>query len=355
MDEVKLTRTSKGYWIKQINLKTYSFGSDYEVAQIRVRALLRKLAAEKLSKETAVTVGYLVNHWLESATVRAKSGEIAEHTLRQYTLEGKRVIAHFGRQTPLDAVTAADFTAYRNELATQFRLATVKSCVTITRLIWRHAERNDMIAKVRFGEFSSPSRRAILKQRDADGKLVFTADDIRLLLDRTSGFPRAGIMLGLNCGYGPHDLALLTWAHFVEPDFIHFPRPKTGVERAAWLWPETLQALPPQEHDHVFVDRNGSEMSGGSLGKQTLRAMRALGLRQTAYGLRHHCISIMEQAGDPGAAKRVSGHSDDSVFGGYVHWTDRDRIERVCKYARDRILGLESDVINKASHLRIVG
>ena len=55
---------------------------------------------------------------------------------------------------------------------------------------------------------------------------------------------RAMILLGLNCGMGNTDVSELPRSAVdLDAGLIDFPRPKTGIERRAVLWPETVEAL----------------------------------------------------------------------------------------------------------------
>ncbi|MEC8554070.1 MAG: hypothetical protein VXZ82_03595 [Planctomycetota bacterium] len=63
---------------------------------------------------------------------------------------------------------------------------------------------------VYFGsEFREPPRKAVRRHRRESGKKLFTAEDIWKLLDEAGLHLRAMILLGINCGYGPHDCATL--------------------------------------------------------------------------------------------------------------------------------------------------
>ena len=78
------------------------------------------------------------------------------------------------------------------------------------------------------------------------------------------------ILLAINCGFGNRDCAALPIS-LVESGsaWLDYPRPKTGVERRLYLWPETRSALQhvlelrkepkAAEHQHLlFVTKYGT-------------------------------------------------------------------------------------------------
>ncbi len=55
---------------------------------------------------------------------------------------------------------------------------------------------------------------------------------------------RAMIWLGLNCGFGCTDCAVLKWTDLdLANARVKLPRRKTGILRDLPLWPETIEAL----------------------------------------------------------------------------------------------------------------
>ena len=55
---------------------------------------------------------------------------------------------------------------------------------------------------------------------------------------------KAMLLLGINCGFGPSDVANLpTKAVDLATGWIDYPRPKTGIPRRCPLWPETVSAI----------------------------------------------------------------------------------------------------------------
>ena len=77
-----------------------------------------------------------------------------------------------------------------------------------------------------------------------NGSRLFTAIEIRKMLEYASTPLRAMILMGVNGGFGNADCGRLPLsAVHLKGGIIVFPRPKTGIERTMPLWPETVRAL----------------------------------------------------------------------------------------------------------------
>jgi integrase len=73
---------------------------------------------------------------------------------------------------------------------------------------------------------------------------MFQPGELRKIIEAASTQLRAMIYLGLNCGFGNNDCALLPLSALdLDGGWIEFARPKTGINRRCPLWPETLAAL----------------------------------------------------------------------------------------------------------------
>ncbi len=79
------------------------------------------------------------------------------------------------------------------------------------RTVFRYGYDAGIIDKpVRYGpEFVKPSEAEIRKHRAKSGKRMLTPEQCRQLLATADGQMRTMILLGLNCGFGNHDVATL--------------------------------------------------------------------------------------------------------------------------------------------------
>src|SRR5262249_55047110 len=97
----------------------------------------------------------------------------------------------------------------------------------------------------RYGsEFKKPDRSVLRRHRAQAGAKMLEADQLRRLIDAADVQLRAMILLGINAGFGNGDCATLpTAALDVDAAWLDYPRPKPGIGRRCWLWPETVAAL----------------------------------------------------------------------------------------------------------------
>ena len=111
--------------------------------------------------------------------------------------------------------------------------------------------------------FTKPSASVLRGARSNNGKRLFTAAEVLRLLAAASPQMRAMILLGVNAGYGNHDVAALPIeALDLDTGAIAFDRPKTHIARRCILWPETVEALKVVLADRpakglVFVTKYG--------------------------------------------------------------------------------------------------
>jgi integrase len=119
---------------------------------------------------------------------------------------------------------------------------------------------------VSYGQaFKRPSRKVVRIDRAKKGPKLFTAEEIRRLIDAAGASMRAMVLLGFNGGFGNADCGHLPRSAVdLEGGWIDFPRPKTGIPRRCPLWAETVQALSeagskrpePKQEEHaglVFI------------------------------------------------------------------------------------------------------
>jgi integrase len=161
---------------------------------------------------------------------------------------------------------------------------------------------------------------------------MFEADDIRQLLSKAGVQLQAMILLGINCGLGNNDCAMLPMTA-LKRGWLSFPRPKTGIGRRCPLWPETVSALravletkrepkDPAHKDRVFITRcgvpweaKGKGKMDSPISKELGKLLDDLGIRRRGvnfYALRHTFQTIGEEARDKDAVRSIMGHAEAS-------------------------------------------
>src|SRR5262249_34932186 len=136
--------------------------------------------------------------------------------------------------------------ALRAELAERWGPVRLGNGITRVKSVFKYGLDNGLIEKpVRFGgEFCKPDKAVLRRHRAHNGEKMLEADQLRSLIE-AAGVPlRAMILLGINTGFGNHDVATLPLSALdLERGWLNFPRPKTGIPRRCPLWPETVAAI----------------------------------------------------------------------------------------------------------------
>src|SRR5262245_846020 len=131
-------------------------------------------------------------------------------------------------------------------MARKWGLQRLCKTIQFVRCVFRYAFEAEMIDRqVRFGpDFKRASKKIFRIDRARKGPKLFTAEEIRTLLDAAGVHLRAMISLGVNCGFGNSDCGRLPrGALDLDRGAVDYPRPKTGIARRCVLWPETVAAL----------------------------------------------------------------------------------------------------------------
>jgi integrase len=175
------------------------------------------------------------------------------------------------------------------------------------------------------------------------------------------------ILLGINGGFGNTDCARLpVSAMDLEQGVIEFERPKTGLERAVPLWPETAAALqrvlesrPVAQGpgDLVFVMPSGKPWvrqnvhrdDEGNIEKVVPmdrvhqgfdKLQRRLGIRRKRrgfYALRHTFRTWADETRDQHAIHRIMGHAIPGMSGIYVEEISLERLRAVVDHIRSKV------------------
>lgn len=313
---------------------------------------------------TNPTVADLCNHFLTAKTRQKESGELSPRMFGEYKATTDRMVAEFGKHRPVDDLRPADFANYRAGLAKQFGYVRIGNEVQKVRTVFKFGVENGLIEKpVVFGsEFKKPDKKTLRKNRAEKGKKLFTAEEVRSLIT-TAGVPlRAMVLLGINAAFGNNDVGTLPLSAVdLEKGWISFPRPKTGIERRAKLWPETVVALREALADRptpkeatagplFFVTKYGNAWadagSATAVSHEFGKLLKAVGVSRPGvgfYSLRHSFRTVADAARDANAVRTVMGHTDDSIDSHYTHGISDDRLEAVSDLVRNWLYRTEDN------------
>jgi len=252
-----------GYWVKRIRRKLYYFGpttgdEDGIVAKARFDAEAayiykhgRRPPKEIEPSEPTPTpdtfcVKNAVDSFLDWKDTLVEGGRLSRRHFADLKRTGVIVADTLGRATPVSSLKPDHFAKLYKVFADRFGLVALKNSIVRTRSIFKFAYGNDHIDKpVKFGDvFAIPSAGEIEHERNEKPERLFTATEIRQLLDAASQPMKAMILLGINCGLGNTDCSAMQFRHLdIDTGWLNFPRPKTGRPRRCKLWCETIAAL----------------------------------------------------------------------------------------------------------------
>ncbi|MDM8006086.1 MAG: tyrosine-type recombinase/integrase [Phycisphaerae bacterium] len=271
------------------------------------------------------------------------------------------MLAEFGRNRLVLDLRPEDFTQLRGSIARGRGIDSMGNHVQRIRSFFKWLWDSDLIDRpVKFGqEFKRANKAAYRRARAAKPKRIFTAEQIRKLLEIATEPMRAMIYLGINAGFGNSDCAALPIATLdLDKGTVDFPRPKTGVERRATLWPETVAALKvvlekrhtPKDEPHAglaFITKYGQPWvkyrEKGNVNAVSLefnKLLTRLAIKQEwvgFYGLRHVFETIAGESGDQAAVDRIMGHADPSMAGIYREWLRDDREDARLRRVTDHV------------------
>jgi len=382
---VRLTAdTSRNQWVKRIRGKLYSFG----VLRYPDRALTRyqregpalhagRLPASRLpgAAPGSLTVGELVGRWLDNRAAAVESGRLAECTYRNYHHTASRLLAGLGVRRLVVNLGPADFERLISDCEYG---PTRRACfVTWARQVFGWAADQQLIAAVPvYGKaFRAGSAKERRELRYRAGANMFSAAQVRALVDAATPLMRAAVLLGINGGMGNTDIAGLECstvllegqdtaamaaamaglgsgpgglgpgADTATGGHIFYLRKKNAVERFIPLWPETARALAGiyptgGPRGLWFTDRAGRALIRGRTDGVASRFKRlsvkcgASEKRRGFYTLRHTFRTVADAAGDQHATARIMGHVIPGMAGVYVEAITAERCAAVAEHVR---------------------
>jgi integrase len=331
---------SCGQWAKKINQRVHYFGP-WEKPQAAEDAYNNYREGRTLPTVNQLSVREMVNRFLTSKKRLLDSDELKQSTYHDYYTNCERVLKVFGKSTLVSSLTPLDFERLRADFAKTHGAVTLCGDITCTRVLFKYAD-DTFDVRVKFGQgFKKPTRATLRKLRQTRAPKMFQPWELRAIVKAAGVQLRAMIYLGVNCGFGNNDCAMLPMcAVDLKGGWINFPRPKTGINRRCPLWPETVKALKaaiaerptPKDEAHadrLFITKYGHTWEPKSakenteteiksakdnpVSKEMAKLLKSCKLHRKGvgfYALRHIFQTIGEKNRDKDAVRAIMGHAE---------------------------------------------
>lgn len=356
--EFPLFPHATGRWAKKIRGKLHYFGPWNDPDSALAKYLDQKDALHSGRKPRldpeAVTVKYVANGFLEQKSYLKANGELSPRTWAEYKLTTDLLVKEFGKYRIVADLQPDDFASLRNFMAKKWGPHRLAKIIQYVRSVFKHAYESGLLDRpMRFGTgFNRPTKKAIRIHKGKQDKKLFTADEIRKMLDASGVQLKAMILLGINAGFGNSDCGNLPLSAIdLEGGWITYPRPKTGVNRRCPIWPETRDALKavlvnrtepkdPADAVLVFITKYGfswaKDTSTNPISQETRKLLNALAINghRNFYCLRHTFRTVADNCKDQPAIDHIMGHESPHMSSVYREGIDDERFRAVGDHVR---------------------
>jgi integrase len=209
-----------------------------------------------------LTVQQLCTLYLKSKRKQVKAGTLSASTLTGYKRDLNWLCKSLGNRR-VDSLKGYDFTLLAESIQ-GLKAATIDTKVTRVKAMLRWSAAQDIIPSVpSMGDFKLVRSSQKRRERSEAGSRVFSHDEASMLLEGARGVWKAILMLGLNCAMEGSEVGRLRHAD-IDGEWLSRARGKTGIQRTAWLWPETRELIEQYRSDHpelLFLNRRGKPFS----------------------------------------------------------------------------------------------
>jgi hypothetical protein len=192
-----------GVWAKKIRGKLHYFGpwDDPDGALARYEEEKEALHSGRTPRPDpgAVTVKQVANAFLNEKETRVDTGELSPRTWENYKRTCDDMVKGLGKNRLVNDLRPEDFAALRSELARKLGATGLGNAVQRIHSAFKYAFESELIPRpVNFGPgFRQPSAKTLRLHRAAQGHNLFTAAEVRAMIDAAPTPLRAMILLGV--------------------------------------------------------------------------------------------------------------------------------------------------------------
>lgn len=339
----------KGYWAKKIRGRLYYFGTwdeGWEVSLKRYETARESLYLGYDLPSLGLSVLEGGKLFLTAKNQSLESGQITQKTFNEYEETAYLVAETLGTSRSVESLVPADFQRLHAVMSKRFGVYRLQNMVTRVKSIFKFLFESGHIEKpVVYGPmFRPPSARALRLQSSKISRQYKPAE-VHQLIATANPQLAAMVWLGINAGLGNTDCGSLECRQLdLKGAWLNYPRPKTGIDRRAKLWPETVSAIRrlesqqcPADDDLVFVTAFDNGWSEDAVTLEFRKLAAKAGVLKPGrgfYSLRHTFATIASQTGDQVAVDHVMGHVPTGIGATYRHFVADERLERIADSVR---------------------
>ena len=292
-----LTPRADGRWCKRIRGKLHYFTGTWREALDEYERIRDDLYAgrEPGTKSDDVTVRDVVNSFLTFKEHLVETGELKPRSFNDYKITCGRIVKAFGRTRSAADLRPEDFAGFRRQMAKTLNAVSIGNEINRVRCVFKYAYDQCLLDKpIRYGQgFKRPTKKTLrILKAEKTRRRPSRPTRYNTLIDLATPQMRAMVLLAINAGLGNNDVGQMKWRHVdIETGWLHFPRPKTGIDRRAKLWRETTEAIAAISHERselVFVTKYGNSWSKDSRDNPVAKAFRKLldqaGIKERGIG-----------------------------------------------------------------------
>jgi integrase len=345
-------------WAKKIRGRMHYFGPWDDPDGALQKYLDQKDALRRgltlADTNEGLTVYRLAAKFLATKKAMRDTGELSVHSFIDYAATCKLLVKAFGKSKLVADLRPDDFERLRRRMAQTWGPVRLGNEINRTRVVFNYAYKNGLLDKpMVYGEgFRRPSKKTLRKHRAEHGPKMFSAEEIRRMVEAAGQPLKAMILLGVNCGYGNSDVGTLPLSALdLNGAWLNHARPKTGIGRRCPLWAETVQAMrewlairpTPKSDEHaslVFLTSHGVGWAKANtdkpVSKETRKLLDRLSIKgpRNFYCLRHTLQTIGDEARDFLAVRHIMGHVGADIADAYREKISDERLRAVVEHVR---------------------
>jgi integrase len=354
-----LTPHPSGRWCKKVRGRLHYFGrlDDPQAALDKWLDQKDDLLAGRTPRMAGdeLTIRDLCNRFCTLKKSQVETSEIGQRHFDDIFRDCALIVAQFGKTRLVTDLVPHDFEAFRVDLSKRLGAVALGNTIQRIRSVFKYAFDSNLIPQpVRCGEsFNKPKKSVVRRERAETGERLFDANDLRQIIALARPALKAMILLGVNCGLENSSCGKLQFRHLdLDGGWLNFPRPKTGIARRCYLWPETVKALraaiakrpEPKDEAHanlVFITKRGLSWGKSGMANPISHQFRSLlvelklyRLGLSFYTLRHQFETIGGGCRDQVAVNAIMGHTDASMAATYREQIEDDRLVTVAEHVR---------------------